>query len=231
VQESCGCSARERAAPAAACCAHGLHKRRSRRSSQSRVSACCSLRSAPAEEVAVAETGAAADGAIRPEAVERALDAFGGVRRPSLGAGLDAELAAFGGEAAPEGLAPESAEATDPGGKLGGARAPADAAGASAVAALRAGVARLASTSSVVAGEGAQRFWKWLQARAHGAAALERLCAGGALRAAVRARSTGIAQAHWLAFSPCRSVPTETSRRTPKGSAPAAMSASMQVLA
>ncbi len=193
----------------------------------------CSLRSAPAEEAAVAGPGAAAaaDGAIRPEAVERALDAFGGVRRPSLGAGLDAELAAFGSEAAPEGLASESAEATDPGGKLGGARAPADAAGASAVAALRAGVARLASTSSVVAGEGAQRFWKWLQARAHGAAALERLCAGGALRAAVRARSTGIAQAHWLAFSPCRSVPTETSRRTPKGSAPAAMSASMQVLA
>jgi len=176
----------------------------------------CSLRSAPAEEAAVAGPGAAAaaDGAIRPEAVERALDAFGGVRRPSLGAGLDAELAAFGSEAAPEGLASESAEATDPGGKLGGAR-----------------VARLASTSSVVAGEGAQRFWKWLQARAHGAAALERLCAGGALRAAVRARSTGIAQAHWLAFSPCRSVPTETSRRTPKGSAPAAMSASMQVLA
>ncbi len=158
-----------------------MHKRRSRRSSQSRVSACCSLRSAPAEEVAVAETGAAADGAIRPEAVERALDAFGGVRRPSLGAGLDAELAAFGGEAAPEGLAPESAEATDPGGKLGGARAPADAAGASAVAALRAGVARLASTSSVVAGEGAQRFWKWLQARAR--TERLRLCVSACVRA------------------------------------------------
>ena len=141
----------------------------SRRGSQHTSTARRSLRSAAAEDSAIAAPGAAAaaDGAIRPEAVERALDAFGGVRRPSLGAGLDAELAAFGGEAAPEGLASGSAGAADPGGKRGGERAPADAAGASAVAALRAGVARLASASSALAaGEGAQRFWKWLQVRA-----------------------------------------------------------------
>lgn len=107
---------------------------------------------------------------IRPEAVERALDAFGGVRRPSddLGSALDAELAALGGDPNPT-LSPGSEpggvgkQAGEGGKALGGGSV-----GASAVAALRAGVDRVAAAGSALAGgESAQRFWQWLQVRPH----------------------------------------------------------------
>lgn len=153
-----------------------------------------SLISVPAAAVASAHHAASPCS----EAVERALDAFGGVRRAGSGLGsgdlddasLDAELAAMavlGGKrgdspaplATPEpvpglgaGLGP-SAEAVglegDAGGKAQGKAAEGEgqaSVGAAAVAALRAGVDRLAAAgSALVGGESAQRFWKWLEVR------------------------------------------------------------------
>ena len=136
---------------------------------------------------------------IRPEAVERALDAFGGVRRPSndLGTALDAELAAMAalgdgpnpdpmpgsGPGLGTGTVSRAAARAGGGGKQagdGGKALGGGSVGASAVAALRAGVDRVAAAgSALVGGEAAQRFWQWLQVRPLGTFILPVCCALG----------------------------------------------------